>query len=180
MTGAMWNCCHLGTFCAHHTTMHQFTVSLHSKPHTQGACVFNCNLPPALLAEWLGPFTCYCGNMGVEWTMKQRVCKQKVDNGEENSPAAPARTWTHDLSIRNLFHTNLKGMTVHTIPWDHISCEWWVWGWRHSSWPPCRSLHHWLSVCTCLGIVAVMSEHDTPLHTVEQNTGKGSQCQACP
>ena len=26
----------------------------------------SCNLPPALLAEWLGFFTCYCGNMGVE------------------------------------------------------------------------------------------------------------------
>ena len=24
----------------------------------------SCNLPPALLAEWLGSFTCYCGNTG--------------------------------------------------------------------------------------------------------------------
>ena len=29
------------------------------------AC-FSCNLPPALLAEWPGFFTCYCGNTGVE------------------------------------------------------------------------------------------------------------------
>ena len=29
------------------------------------AC-FSCNLPPALLAEWPGSFTCYCGNTGVE------------------------------------------------------------------------------------------------------------------
>ena len=29
-----------------------------------------CNLPPALLAEWLGSFTCYCGNMGVEQILK--------------------------------------------------------------------------------------------------------------
>ena len=28
--------------------------------------VFSCNLPPALLAEWPGSFTCYCGNKGVE------------------------------------------------------------------------------------------------------------------
>ena len=27
-----------------------------------------CDLPPALLAEWPGSFTCYCGNTGVEWT----------------------------------------------------------------------------------------------------------------
>ena len=28
--------------------------------------VFRCNLPPALLAEWPGSFTCHCGNTGVE------------------------------------------------------------------------------------------------------------------
>ena len=27
-----------------------------------------CNLPPALWAEWLGSFTCHCGNTGVEQT----------------------------------------------------------------------------------------------------------------
>ena len=26
--------------------------------------MFSCNLPSALLAEWLGSFTCYCSNMG--------------------------------------------------------------------------------------------------------------------
>ena len=31
-----------------------------------GVCVFGCNLAPALLAEWPGSFTCYCGNTGVE------------------------------------------------------------------------------------------------------------------
>ena len=29
------------------------------------ACVFNCNLPPALLAKWSGSVTCYCSNMCV-------------------------------------------------------------------------------------------------------------------
>ena len=33
------------------------TMSLHAMPHTYGVCVFSCNLPPALLAEWLGYFT---------------------------------------------------------------------------------------------------------------------------
>ena len=28
--------------------------------------MFSCNLSPALLAEWLGSFTCYCGNTWVE------------------------------------------------------------------------------------------------------------------
>ena len=38
-----------------------------SKARTYGACVFSCNLPPALLAaEWPGSFTQYCGNAGLE------------------------------------------------------------------------------------------------------------------
>ena len=32
------------------------------------ACVFKCNLSPALLKEWPGSFTCHCGNTGVERT----------------------------------------------------------------------------------------------------------------
>ena len=31
-------------------------------------CVFKCNLPPALLAQWLGSFTCNYGDSGVERT----------------------------------------------------------------------------------------------------------------
>ena len=38
-------------FCIHHTTMHQFTVSLLLKPHADGAYAFSCQMPPALLAE---------------------------------------------------------------------------------------------------------------------------------
>ena len=34
-----------------HTTLHKFTVSSYSKPHTSGACIFSCNLPSALSAE---------------------------------------------------------------------------------------------------------------------------------
>ena len=36
-----------------------------------GVCMFRCNLPPALLAEWLGSFKCHCGNMGVEQTLNK-------------------------------------------------------------------------------------------------------------
>ena len=32
--------------------------------HIHKICVFSCNLPPALLAEWPGYFKCYCSNMG--------------------------------------------------------------------------------------------------------------------
>ena len=34
----------------------------------KGVCAFGCNLPPALLAEWSGSFTCRCSNTGVERT----------------------------------------------------------------------------------------------------------------
>ena len=34
----------------------------------KGVCVFRCNLPPALLAERPGSFTCHCGDTGVERT----------------------------------------------------------------------------------------------------------------
>ena len=43
---------------------------MQSHIHKVSACVFSCNLPPALLAEWPGSFTCYCGNTGVEWIPK--------------------------------------------------------------------------------------------------------------
>ena len=43
----------------------------HSQPTPtalgQDVCVFRCNPPPALLAEWLGSFMCHCGNTGVGW-----------------------------------------------------------------------------------------------------------------
>ena len=40
--------------------------------------MFSCNLPPALLAEWPGYFTCYCSNTGVEWIPK---CGMLVTGG---------------------------------------------------------------------------------------------------
>ena len=39
------------------TIPHHF---MQSQIRTQGACLFSCNLPFVLLAEWLGSFTCYC------------------------------------------------------------------------------------------------------------------------
>ena len=42
-------------------------------------CVFNCNLPPARLAEWPGSFMCYSSNTGPEWIPNKSA--QKVDSG---------------------------------------------------------------------------------------------------
>ena len=51
----------------------RFLIGSHTMPAQQPTarscvCVFGCNLPPALLAEWPGSFTCHCGNTGVEQT----------------------------------------------------------------------------------------------------------------
>ena len=62
MASAKWNCCRLGASSV--DTIQPCTMSLHAKPHTKGVCVFSCNLPPALLAEWPGSFMCYCSNTG--------------------------------------------------------------------------------------------------------------------
>ena len=50
--------------------MHQLTVS--------HACVFSNNLPPALLAKWLGSFTCYYGNTVVEEVLKLESAQKVV------------------------------------------------------------------------------------------------------
>ena len=47
---------------------HAWTVSQLWLRWVKGVCVFRCNLPPALLAEWPGSFTYHCGNMGLERT----------------------------------------------------------------------------------------------------------------
>ena len=64
----------------------------------KGVFMFMCNLPPALLADWLWSFTRHCDNMRVEWTPNKESA-HKVDSGEGNSPTAPARIRTHNLSI---------------------------------------------------------------------------------
>ena len=52
--------CHLNFWQNDQDLLHGtiFTL-LHAKPKTYGACMFSCNLPPALLAEWPRSFTCY-------------------------------------------------------------------------------------------------------------------------
>ena len=64
MAGATWNCSRLSTSPVY--TIQPCSMSLVQSHIRNGVCVFNSNLPPALLAEWPGSFMCYCGNTGVE------------------------------------------------------------------------------------------------------------------
>ena len=102
MDGASWNCCRLGanSRIIHHTTMHQFKVS-------QDAYMLSFNLPLALWAEWLGSFTCYCGNTGVERLQKWESA-QTVDPGEMFS-----ETWPLPLQRPVLFTTGVPSGDLH-------------------------------------------------------------------
>ena len=73
-----------GTFCVHHTVMHQFTVSLYSKAQTQGVCVFSCNLS---LHFWQNDRDSLLTNAVTRgWNGFRNESVQKDDHGEENSP----------------------------------------------------------------------------------------------
>ena len=51
----------------------------------KGVCLFRCNLPFALLAEWPGSFACHCGNTGVERTPNKNQ-HTKLTKEKKNSP----------------------------------------------------------------------------------------------
>ena len=57
---------------------HKFTGSFYWKPHMKGACVFSCNLPPALWAEWPGCFTAEkWGGIDTEINLEKKSLPQK-------------------------------------------------------------------------------------------------------
>ena len=67
MAGSTWNCWHLDTSSVapyNHAPVYSVTVRNHiCRKH-----VFSCYPPPALLAEWLQSFTCYCSNITWGWS----------------------------------------------------------------------------------------------------------------
>ena len=98
------------TFCVHHTSIHQFTVSLYSTPHTQGACVFRCNLSFALLAERPGYFACNFGNTGLnvyrnksqhgrKLTLEKKILSPFLPGLESETFRSQVRHSTTQLSI---------------------------------------------------------------------------------
>ena len=102
MAGATWNCCHLGASSVY--TIQPCILSLRAKPHTSGVCVFSCNLPPALSAEWPESFTCYCGNTGVEswpWRRKfsRRSCRDLNPQPFNHESGAQPRSYPRSLMM---------------------------------------------------------------------------------
>ena len=97
MAGATWKLhgwCHMNYCRLGANSVYTIQPCSFIQSHILGACVFRCNLPPALLTEWSGSFTCYCGNTGVEripiiyWSQHRRLTLKK------KSPTAPAGTRT--------------------------------------------------------------------------------------
>ena len=85
------------TFCVHHTSIHQFTVSLYSTPHTQGACVFRCNLSFALLEERPGYFALRTTAVIRGWTYT-----------ETRVSTAESWPWRRKFSSRSCRDSNPK------------------------------------------------------------------------
>ena len=62
-------------------------VTLFEAIYTYGACVFSCNMLPALLAGWPGSFTCYCSCVilfsrcqhGSVTAWEYLLCRVRVD-----------------------------------------------------------------------------------------------------
>ena len=88
MAGATWNshCLGTGSACTiqHYNHAPLYSVTLFETTYI--GCMFSYNLPPALLAEWLGSFTCYCGNMRWCFTPSQPVWLYQSNMRVEKTP----------------------------------------------------------------------------------------------
>ena len=79
----------------------------------KGVFVFRCNLPPALLAEWLGSFMCHCGNTRLERTPNKRWMDLYLRGGAKQtevpawrqSPAASPKSISHSRGENGLLLT---------------------------------------------------------------------------
>ena len=78
------------TFCAHHTTMHQFTVLFEATYYIYVCLAVTCHLYVWQNDHDLLHATAV--TWGVEGGMDAEESAQKVDPGEENSPTTPDGT----------------------------------------------------------------------------------------
>ena len=167
VTGAAWNCCLLSARSVY--TIQPCTMSRHfMQSHIRrGACVFSCNLPPALLAEWPGSFTCYCANTGVERITKSEP-ERKVDAGEENEILPPLLQGLEPATFRS--RVRRSNYWVRPAPhWDLTTCGshcvgCWDARWFESSDSAFRSMQ--LASFDCRWYVSPSLSERTPLHIV--------------
>ena len=88
-------------------------------PWVKGECICRCDLPPALLSEWLGSLTCHCCNIRVEQT--------------------PNKSQHTKLSLE-------KKILLQLQPSSKLA-TFWSWVWRSTNWAIpityCLSHTHW-------------------------------------
>ena len=101
-----------------HICLDSGIVSPHQLHWVKGVRVLNCNLPPALLAEWPGSFTCLCGNTGVEWTLNKSHHTNLTLEKKILTPTTPAGIRTHNLSNHGPALTN----KLSRLWWEFVNC----------------------------------------------------------
>ena len=116
-----WVACELVSWQVPVLCLHSSILSPLRLHWVKAACMFRCNLPHALLAEWPGFFTCHCGNTGVKWTPNKSQPAEKVNFGKEISPATPAGIRTRNRLITS---PSLYSLTIPTSLISRIKISW--------------------------------------------------------
>ena len=97
MAGATWNCSHLGASSVYTIQPFTFMQSHIHKVYHNVYLAVTCHLH-----FWQNDRDLLCATVVTwGWNGYQNKSAQKVNPGEENSPAAPAGIWTCDLSVRS-------------------------------------------------------------------------------
>ena len=89
----------------------------------KGVCMFRCNLPPALFAEWPGSFTCHWGSTGVEQTpnkslhakltQEKKILPQLLPGIELETFRSWVRRSTKQVILAKRFSQTIFKKTVH-------------------------------------------------------------------
>ena len=75
--------------------------------------VFRCNLPPTLMAEGPGSFTCYCGNTGVERILEKTISRR-------SSRDSNSQPFDHESGA--LLTSNLGPSLYNVVPLYNVVC----------------------------------------------------------
>ena len=104
LTSCLWVCFWVGP--------HTMPGQQHSQPTLDFICMFRCNLPPALLAEWLGSFMCRCSNTGVEQIPNKSQHTKLMTEKKILPPLLPRFKLTTFWSQVQCSHQQLVGESI--------------------------------------------------------------------
>ena len=84
-----------------------------------GVCMLWRNLPPALLAQWPGPFIfmCHYGNVGVEWTLNKSQLR-KLTLEKKNYHHTHLGHQEHTLRISRKWKNTETGVDILELIWN--------------------------------------------------------------